>query len=301
MEPHTRKLERICAGTNFTPESEATMESAAMLARSLGASVDLVAVVERPPVYERLLTPLQSGMVDVDELTRRARERLDEVARAPYFAGLQVQGHVRVGVPFAELLTCCRQQGDDLVVVGTAARKGLNRLLLGSTAERVLRKAQVPILVAKRALANPPGVIVAPTDFSAASRPAVVEALALAKHWKARLVLTHVIEPVAHVYGWAGELAGSEIYFVEPEAIEPGWEEFLKGLDLGNITWERRTLKGDVVPTIAGIEADLIVMGTHGRSALPHALLGSVAEGVMRETEACVLTVRPDAFTFSLP
>jgi nucleotide-binding universal stress UspA family protein len=277
------------------------MQSAAMVARTLGASVDLVAVVERPPVYERLLTPLQFVLVDIDDLTRKAREHLDEATQASYFAGLKVQVHVRVGVPFAELLTCCRQQGDDLLVVGTAARKGLNRLLLGSTAERVLRKAQVPILVAKRALADPPAVIVAPTDFSAASRPAIVEAVALAKHWTARLVLTHVIEPVAHVYGWAGELAGSEIYFVEPEAIEPEWDQFLNGLELGNLNWERQTLKGDVVPTIAGIEADLIVMGTHGRSALPHALLGSVAEGVMRETEACVLTVRPDAFTFSLP
>ena len=62
------------------------------------------------------------------------------------------------------------------------------------------------------------------------------------------------------------------------------------------MTWEQQTIKGDVATTIAAaaesLAADLIVMGTHGRTGLTHALLGSVAEGVARAADTCVLTVR---------
>jgi nucleotide-binding universal stress UspA family protein len=240
-------------------------------------------------------------LIDVDALVERAHEKLRQLAAAADLAGLSIERHVRVGVPYHELLDCCRELDGDLLVVGTRARTGLDHLLLGSTAERVLRKARIPVLVAKRPLTAPPSTIAVPTDFSDASRPAVAEAVALARRWGAELSLLHVIEPVAHIYGWAGELAGSEIYFVEPEEIEPEWKAFVAELDLEGVRWEKRTTKGDVVAAIAKSTADLIVMGTHGRSALPHALLGSVAEGVVRNADACVLTVRPDAFTFTLP
>jgi nucleotide-binding universal stress UspA family protein len=49
------------------------------------------------------------------------------------------------------------------------------------------------------------------------------------------------------------------------------------------------------------MQADMIVIGTHGRSGLPHALLGSVAEKVVRTASCPVLTIRPEAFQFEMP
>jgi len=90
-----------------------------------------------------------------------------------------------------------------------------------------------------------------------------------------------------------------------PEEIEPEWVTFLAGLPLDKVDWEKSTDEGQAATTIVHqaelIQADLIVIGTHGRSGLPHMLLGSVAEKVVRRASCPVLTIRPEAFQFEMP
>jgi nucleotide-binding universal stress UspA family protein len=296
-----RNLQRLCAGTNFSPESELAVQSAAVLARSTGAHLDLVHVVHRPPLYERVL---QRQHPTDDELRARALEHLRQSTHGEVLAGLAVTHYVRIGTPFVELIAACGELGDDALVVGARKRSGLGDLLLGSTAERVLRKASVPVLLARRALAPQPACVLAPTDFSEASRFALEEAVALVRRWGARLVLLHVIEPIVQAYAWATDLAGGEIYVIEPDELQPEWDAFLATVDLSGVRWEQQTIKGEVSSTVAAaarsLPADLIVMGTHGRTGLTHALLGSVAEGVARTADTCVLTVRTGSVPFAL-
>ena len=90
-----------------------------------------------------------------------------------------------------------------------------------------------------------------------------------------------------------------------PEEIEPEWEAFLSGLPLEKLDWEKCTGEGQAATAIVHqakhMKADMIVIGTHGRSGLPHMLLGSVAEKVVRTASCPVLTIRPEAFQFELP
>jgi nucleotide-binding universal stress UspA family protein len=298
-------LRRICIATNFEAESDAALATAASLARTYEAHVDLLTVVQPPPFYAKVLSPIQSRLEDTDAVVERVRQRLEEMAHQPPLAHLPVVAQVRVGSAFAEIIAHARQQQDELVVVGTRSRGGLEGLLLGNTAERVLRKCPVPVLVARKTLPPRPEVIVAPVDFSPAGRPAIDQAVDLARQWGARLILIHAIEPAAEVYGWGAELAGGEVYLLDPEALDPEWKALLETLDLANVRWEQQTRRGYAVQALCEVadaeHADLIVIGTHGRSALPHALLGSVAEGVSRAASCNVLTVRPDAYTFHLP
>jgi nucleotide-binding universal stress UspA family protein len=296
-----QNLKRVCVGSNFSPESELAVQSAVRLARATGASVDFVHVVHRPALYERVLHrhPLSD-----DELSTRALAHLRETTAA-LAAGIDTRHHVRVGTPFAELIAACRELNSDLLVVGVRKRAALTDLLIGSTAERVLRKASVPVLLARRALPDKPKSILAPTDFSEGSRPALLEAIALARRWGARLSILHVIEPIVQSYAWATDLAGGEMYVVEPADLEPEWKALIDGLPLDGVTWEQQTIKGEVSTAITGaatsLSSDLIVMGTHGRTGLAHALLGSVAEGVARAADTSVLTVRTGSATFELP
>lgn len=299
-----RKLQRICIGVNFSPESDIALASGQTLARSRGAHIDLLAVVEPPPLYARVITPVQAGLADVDRAVTEARKKLEELRSR--FDSHSVTCEVRVGTPFAELIAHCRQHGDDLLVVGApASQGGLERLVLGQTVERVLRRSPVPVLAAKRVLPERPQVILAPTDFSPVSKPALEEAAVLARQWGSRLILLHVIEPLTQLYGWGADLVGSEVYLFEPEAIEPEWKALLGELDLSDVNWEERTEQGLAPATIcrvaADLEADLIVIATHGRTALAHILLGSVAEAVLRTAPCSVLSVRPEAMIFELP
>lgn len=294
-------LKRICVGTNFSAEADLAVQSAASLARAAGAHLDLVHVVHRPALYERVL---QRQHLTDEEMLARAGQHLRETSAAAV-AGLDVAYHVSIGTPFAELINVSKSLGANLLVVGVRKSSGLSDLLLGSTAERVLRKASMPVLLARRALPDRPPCILAPTDFSDASRPALMEAITLARHWQARLVLLHIIEPIVQTYAWATDLSGGEMYVIEPEQLQPEWDALIAGLPLEGVRWEQQTIKGQVATAIAdaarALPADLIVTGTHGRTGLSHALLGSVAEGVARTAETSVLCVRTGAPTFELP
>jgi nucleotide-binding universal stress UspA family protein len=91
-----------------------------------------------------------------------------------------------------------------------------------------------------------------------------------------------------------------------PAELEPEWKAFFTELPtLTKVAWEKHAVEGPPVPTLIHAaeeyHADLIVMGTHGRTGLTHMLLGSVAEGVVRQALCPVLTIRPDALQFALP
>jgi universal stress protein E len=292
-----RHLSRICVGFHFTRQSELALRSAATLARTFGAVVDVVTVVEPAPLYRRVLTRRQSQLASVDDLVARWRERLADAIKAAALEDLTVSPHVRVGRPFSELITGCREGQAELLVVGARDGSQKERTVLGSTVERVLRKAPVPVLIVKNELSSSPSLVLSPTDFSSAARPAVAEAAALARRWGAKLVLLHAVEPIAETYVWPVESGTVALYLAEPEELDPEWEAFVAPLDLSGIAWERKTLRGYATPTITEtatqLGADIIVMGTHGRSGLAHVLLGSVAERVAREASSSILTVRP--------
>ena len=133
--------------------------------------------------------------------------------------------------------------------------------------------------------------IVHPTDFSELSRPAFELACALARDYGAKLVVLHVSPPPP-----VGVVEGITV------ELPTGWEEQVRAqLDRikpadTRVRVAHRMEQGDaareIVRAAAETKADLIVLGTHGRSGLARVLMGSVAEAVMRKAPCPVLTVR---------
>lgn len=133
--------------------------------------------------------------------------------------------------------------------------------------------------------------ILFPTDFSTASDAALVHAESLAKQSGARLLIVHVEEPPL-AYG------GGELYYGLPE---PGSERILAMLEDVRpkdpaVPFAHRMTMGDpaaeVVRMAADEGAEMIVMGTHGRSGVLRLLMGSVAEGIVRQAPCPVLIYR---------
>jgi nucleotide-binding universal stress UspA family protein len=297
------QLRRIVVGYTSAPDGELALGSALALAKQSHAALYLLHVIEPYPVYVKMRFPSVPATALLEEVARKTRAQLQELAERVQPPYVRVEADVRVGKPFVELISTCRSWQGDLIVVGTT-KPGEERFL-GSTGERVLRKAPVPVLVAKRELPLRPKTLLVPTDFSPCAKRAAEEALALARGFGGRIVFLHVLD-IRYSHP---AVSGTEPVLFPPltaEDVEPDWQEFLYDLPLGGgLRWEKQTREGPAAQTIAEAAdetgADLVVIGTHGRSGLAHMLLGSVAEQVLRSTACSVLTVRPHAFRFELP
>jgi nucleotide-binding universal stress UspA family protein len=136
--------------------------------------------------------------------------------------------------------------------------------------------------------------IVLPTDFSHAGDAALGYATVLARESGARLLIVHVSEPPL-AYG------AGEFYYGLPEPDEEAQRRMLTEVRPtdGKVVHEHRLLRGEPATAIADFaqreEADLIVMGTHGRTGLRRLVMGSVAEAVVRKAHCPVLTLREPA------
>lgn len=297
------RLRRILVGHNFFPEGEVAVSSAAVLAAWADALLYLLHVVEPVSTYRSVPWPSSQSQAPRDELVQKLHYDLKTLTTSAELAPLRVITEVRTGKPFVELIAAARRWPANVIVVGTSPR-GEGRFL-GSTADRVLRKSPVPVLVAKQRLPQNLKTMLVPTDFSSCAQQAAEEGLALAHTLGSRVVFLHVLEQ-HYVYPPAYGAAPILMPPISPEALEPEWQEFLHPLPIsGGLVWEKRTIDGRAAETIVSVAqevaADLIVMGTHGRSALAHMLLGSVAERVVHTVPCSVLTIRPDSLHFKLP
>jgi nucleotide-binding universal stress UspA family protein len=299
-----RQLKRIIVGHDLAAGGEMALKSAQVLANRCAAALRLVHVVEPLDAYQRISHPLTSPYT-LEEIAQKTGITLQALAASPELARLQVEYEVRSGKPFVELIISSRAWLADLIVVGGASRT--EEPFLGGTSERILRKALVPVMVAKKPLGVEAKTFLVPTDFSSCARKAAEEALMLAKSFSGRVAFFHVLDLYSsYTVAYAQELGVSvPIPPPSPEELEPEWEAFLSGLPLEKVDWEKCTEEGQAASAIVHkakqMQADMIVMGTHGRSGLPHMLLGSVAEKVVRTASCPVLTIRPEAFQFTMP
>jgi universal stress protein A len=133
--------------------------------------------------------------------------------------------------------------------------------------------------------------ILFPTDFSTLSDAALKHATVLARDMGAKLLIMHVEEPPA-AYGTG------EMYYGIPDPDMPALRNMLEAVVPSDRTvpYEHRMITGDPADEIVALaeqeKADLIVMGTHGRTGLGRLLMGSVAEAVVRRARCPVFTFK---------
>jgi nucleotide-binding universal stress UspA family protein len=299
-----KNLKRIMVGHDLSAGGDVALRSAAVLAQRCAAALRLVHVVEPLHSYQRISHPLTSPYT-LGEIVEKTGTRLQALAASPEFAGLPIEYEVRKGKPFVELIIAARAWLTDLLVVGGASQT--EEPFFGGTTDRVVRKSPVPVMVAKKSLSAGAKTFLVATDFSACAREAAEEALMLAERFRGRVVFYHVLDlHPSYTTVYAHELGVSlPIPPPSPDEIEPEWEAFLAGLPLDKVDWKMSTEEGQAATAIVKqaqqVKADLIVMGTHGRSGLPYVLLGSVAEKVVRTASCPVIAIRPEAFQFEMP
>lgn len=274
----------VLVAADFSEGSRAAFATACPLARARGARVTVVHVREPGP------------------MPPGGPEALLGRLRAAYVPGSPVEAEylVREGEPAAGVLAAAGELGSDLVVMGTHGRTGLDRLLTGSVAETVLRHAHCPVLALRSGEGAGTGVgpvrtILHPTDFSDGPGLALRTARDLARDHGARLVLLHVV-PTIDVPHLDGPATAED-----PQECREALAAVCRVLDDADLKYpvSARLALGDptdeIVRAAVEIGADLVVMGTHGRTGLSRLLMGSVAEQVLRRARCPVLLTRAAA------
>lgn len=298
---------RILLPLDLSAHSFQALPAAEALARLSGATLCLVHVAE-PIAYPTDLgyAPVLSGEVEAG-LHQGARRRLDELVRDLQARGLAAEARLRVGRPFLEIAEAARAAAADLVVVTTHGFTGLKHVLLGSTAERVVRHAPCPVWVVRApavvAAEGVPAVqavfprrrLLMPLDFSQPSHEALAYARQMATRFDLELVLVHVSEPVFV----DPNLAQVDTQAFEDNARKSAQEQLdqaAAGLRAAGLRVTAQLLTGvpwnEVVEYARREPVDLIVAGTHGHTGLKHILLGSTAERIVRHAPGTVLVIR---------
>lgn len=145
------EIRSILLPTDFSDCGNYALSYAASLARRFGASVICVHVIEPmvPTVgYSGMTEPLPIADIS-DQLEDSAERELPKLAECEECAGLEIEEVIVHGEAAAEIVRVAKERKVDLIVVSSHGRKGLGRILFGSTAEAVVRHAPCPVLVVK--------------------------------------------------------------------------------------------------------------------------------------------------------
>jgi nucleotide-binding universal stress UspA family protein len=300
-------ISRILCPTDFSLDSTYAIDLAAHMAELYGSRIAALHVV--PPAvtpYPGLpaIDPHADQAADAAELRRYCSETARAFSAA-VTAGIPVDVMVHVGEPARDILESAVSLPADLIVMGTHGFSGFERLLLGSVAEKVLRKAVCPVLtVPPRAHATssvPFERILCAVDFSDCSMHALSFARSMAEEAGASLTAVHVLEwpweepPAPSLEGLPVEQAFSlAMYRRERETDAKARLATL--IPEGAADASARVCHGkpyeQILRAAAEEHADVIVIGVRGRGAIDRAIFGSTANHVVRTATCPVLTLR---------
>jgi nucleotide-binding universal stress UspA family protein len=298
------KIKTILVPLDFSRASMDALKYAVALARKFAATVHLLHVTAPD---EAASPGAAHNLRRTANAVLSARERLARTHEKHLFPFWSENTHIRTGQSFHEICEQAREIDADLIVIGTRGNSGLKRVLLGSTAERVVRFAPCPILVVrKRRGRRWIGVglgslkkeitvrrILVPTDFSQCAMAGLMYGALWAKTFNAKLRLLHVLPPVVPVLidRIPANLPSEQVSVSPDTQLEV---EALTQLDfMRGVKCEPKIRIGYVTDIICGEsdDADLLVISTHGRTGWRHAVIGSVAEQAIRYAECPVLVV----------
>lgn len=292
-----RSLRTIVVATDFSASARAAVAWAERLARQHGATLVLVHALrhEPPPASEFERSPSQYR----DESRGSAQSRLEGEAERAHANGVTVECELGCGPASDVVLAAAERRGADVLVAGTRGRTEWKRVLLGSTAARLVATAHCPVLSVHATHTDPRPVrtVLVPTDFSDDATLAADAARRILGSGAddRRIVLLHAYHvsyearclpaPVLDDALAAADATARRMIAERAAALRH------TGIQVDAITRDADPFDA-IVEHADAVHADLIAMGTQGLSGLNRLLLGSTAERVVAAAPCPVLTVR---------
>ncbi len=288
-------LKTIVVGVDFSECSRSALQQAVRLARWNNAGLRIIHAMP-PPSLNSAGEELQPTL---DELLGGMREhaiaRLADWAAEAGAPG----GHSREvinGVPLDVLLTESRTQDADLLALGITGESLLANGA-GTLATKCLRKSGTKVLLVNASHAKPFRRIVACVDFSETSREVVAQAWRVAGRDRAEVHLLHAFQPEWRVWTSATELPALSNFEKSHRAIlEGNLRQLAASSPNANpvvSVMPAKTPGHGIAEYCREVNADLVILGSKGRTNLTYVLLGSTVERLLKELPCSALVVRP--------
>ncbi|MDH5365786.1 MAG: universal stress protein [Cyclobacteriaceae bacterium] len=281
-------MKKILIPTDFTSNADNAIDFAFEIAKENNTKLYLLHVVEYPTsaVVDPIgVSIVQSADIDlIDDLTKNAIEKLKIIAKKIKDKGVLTEYFVDLGNPYLSVIDRVKQEGIDMIIMGTKGASGFKEYMIGSNAERVVRHASCPVITIKEPISKQHNIknIVFASDFKDLSESLIENLRQLQSIFKAKLHFVKVNTPNS---------------FEKDRITRKLIENMIENYKFSNCT---HTIYNDIyeedglIHFAQDIDADMIAMATHGRTGISHLISGSIAEDVVNHAK------RP-VWTFHLP
>jgi nucleotide-binding universal stress UspA family protein len=284
-------MQKILVATDFSERSDRALRRATLLGKQTGAKLWLVHAIDDDQPRRIIESEHAAAVKLLSEQSATLRD----------VDGVDCSYQVILGEPSNGIAQATQDISPDLLVVGPHRRQVLRDIFVGTTAERTIRAATLPVLMANASAAGPYRNVLFATELSEPSGKALAALLSLGLPIAGRLSILHVFDAPALRLAFGGSMGseGQQEYLREAETeAASALARFLRDFDVGSAA--KLTRHDETSPANAILDqaremsADLIAVGTRGRSALSRALIGSVAEAVLRASPVDVIAIPPN-------
>ncbi|MBI3462513.1 MAG: universal stress protein [Planctomycetes bacterium] len=284
-------LQTILAAVDFDDTCNSVLAGVKTLAKRFGSEVVLMHAVEPGEIAAHRVETVKAAIVD------RLEEMRGELTTAGTTASRVVCQH---GKAFVEITAAAEKLDANLIVMGSRGIAANHHFPLGTTTEKVIRRSPKPVLAVhpERPLAF--GNILCPVDFSNASGRGLVNAIRLARAFHGQLHVLTVMPPPSKYHrldrAWAQWAVSAEAAAATQYTRD--FDDFLHKFEFRGAEWKKTIARGEpaaeIVAAAKASNADLIVMGSVGRTGLPYVFMGSTALKVARQLPCALLTVKQE-------
>jgi universal stress protein A len=145
-------IKKVLVPIDFSDYSKSALKYAVNFAKSFNADIILIYVVE-PVIYPPDFSMGQIAMPSINtEWDDRAKDELQKLAKSEIAGVASVKTIIKTGKPFVEIIETAKEENVDLIIIATHGHSGVEHILFGSTAEKVVRKSPCPVLTLREPL-----------------------------------------------------------------------------------------------------------------------------------------------------
>ncbi|WP_339606382.1 universal stress protein [uncultured Roseivirga sp.] len=278
-------MKTILVPIDFSEQSKYALNFAAQLAKKGNLQVHAINIIEGP--QNHTFNTMGDGFANESEdyfflkqLIDKTKENMNALLQSKAYSGIDVIGSVEVGNPYQSISKAIADHEADLVVMGSKGASGIDEVLIGSNTEKVVRFAKCPVVTIKSEV-NLTGIknIVLATNLEEDQTKLIQKLKEMQKITGAKLHLVKINTPNS---------------FHTQRQMEEEFAKYIKEHGLGNIQtaiYNESSEEDGILFYAEDVKADLIAIGTHGRTGLLHLLSGSIAEDLVNHSQIPVWTL----------